>query len=325
MVLGQPLKPNIFKSCFIGLIIILIISGIYGGVSHIMWHREWRKSVISLDDIFDNGLEDTDRDGLLDQYEEMFGTDINISDSDGDGLLDGEEVLEEPYSDPTKKDSDEDGTPDNLDDTPLGGLNDAMGDDTGSEEEFDDDFERLKNSFENLSNIEMKEPHRVYRFKGITDSIWASAYIFLLGIPLFCYFIVFNNRRKNRGLNIRPLGLGGTYFTSLLILFLNGIEVDFFFYLLVREVPMGYFGIFIIVPILYFIMIILAIPIIILSRKERKIIDIFLKYPRERYRISQLSRRTNLSKKRVVKILGTLIKRNWILGKIDNDTFILDS
>jgi hypothetical protein len=37
-------------------------------------------------------LTDTDNDGLYDDEEEKYGTDINNSDSDGDGYSDGDEV-----------------------------------------------------------------------------------------------------------------------------------------------------------------------------------------------------------------------------------------
>lgn len=73
---------------------------------------------------------DADRDGIPDRAEENYGTDPDDEDSDGDGLTDGQEVfgwltnlgsppcnsgdLVQVYSDPLSSDSDNDGTPDNV-------------------------------------------------------------------------------------------------------------------------------------------------------------------------------------------------------------------
>ena len=97
---------------------------------------------IKLPGIGDMNLKDTDEDGLLDQFEEMFGTDMNKSDTDDDGLTDYQEVIDPPngkYSDPTKKDSDGDGTPDKQDGTPWGGLNEQMGNEDKGDDDDDDD------------------------------------------------------------------------------------------------------------------------------------------------------------------------------------------
>lgn len=57
------------------------------------------------------GPEDTDRDGLTDDYEDKIGTDPNNPDTDGDGLKDGEEV--NAYkTDPLNPDTDGDGLKD---------------------------------------------------------------------------------------------------------------------------------------------------------------------------------------------------------------------
>jgi len=66
-------------------------------------------------------LEDTDKDGLPDIYEEKFGTDISKPDTDGDGLTDYQEVyLTE--TDPLKVDTDTNGINDGDEDTDKDGL-----------------------------------------------------------------------------------------------------------------------------------------------------------------------------------------------------------
>jgi hypothetical protein len=44
--------------------------------------------------------QDSDRDGLIDGFEHIIGTDVNLRDSDDDGQTDGAEIARYPYSDP---------------------------------------------------------------------------------------------------------------------------------------------------------------------------------------------------------------------------------
>ncbi len=142
-------------------------------------------------------LKDSDEDGLMDQFEEMFGTDMNISDSDGDGLLDGEEVLEMPYSDPMKKDSDDDGINDKDDDTPLGGLNDGQekddgGDDDDGDNEKDmtemiDTVNEMNDKMAMLTNTTVKAENGIYVTTG------TSVFMVIMGI----FFKIDRRRRIN--------------------------------------------------------------------------------------------------------------------------------
>ena len=141
-------------------------------------------------------LKYSDEDGLMDQFEEMFGTDMNISDSDGDGLLDGEEVLEMPYSDPTKIDSDEDGINDKDDDTPLGGLNEGQekdedGDDDGGDEEdmgeMIDKVNEMNGMMNMLTNTTVKAENGIYITTG------SGVFMVIMGI----FFKIDRRRRIN--------------------------------------------------------------------------------------------------------------------------------
>ena len=155
---------------------------------------------IKLPGIGDMNLEDSDDDGLLDEFEEMFGTDVNNSDSDDDGLKDGEEVLEKPYSDPTKKDSDGDGTPDKQDDTPLGGMNDQMEDDDKGDDddggdgkdmvEMIDQVNELNEKMGMITNTTVKAESGVYITTG------SCVFIVIIGILLKI------DRRKRKNLMI---------------------------------------------------------------------------------------------------------------------------
>ena len=156
---------------------------------------------IKLPGIGELDLNDTDEDGLLDQFEEMFGTDMNISDTDGDGLTDGEEVLDPPngkYSDPTKMDSDGDGIPDKQDDTPLGGMNEQMGnedkgDDDGEGEdigEMIDQVNELNEKIGMVTNTTVKAESGVYITTG------SCVFMVIIGILLKI------DRRKRKNLMI---------------------------------------------------------------------------------------------------------------------------
>lgn len=57
---------------------------------------------------------DLDADGLYDQVEDKFGANPAMADTDGDTLLDGAEVFEY-LTDPSNRDTDDDGIDDNLD------------------------------------------------------------------------------------------------------------------------------------------------------------------------------------------------------------------
>ena len=69
----------------------------------------------------EDGFKDTDGDGLADELEIFFETDVNNTDTDGDGLSDYEEVYE-TSTDPTLADSDEDGISDADEDEDEDGL-----------------------------------------------------------------------------------------------------------------------------------------------------------------------------------------------------------
>ena len=74
---------------------------------------------------FEQGTgKDTDQDGLADEIEMRLGTDINYMDTDKDGLPDGYEV-HILKTNPTKKDTDENGVLDSKEDFDEDGLNNA--------------------------------------------------------------------------------------------------------------------------------------------------------------------------------------------------------
>ncbi|MES2642121.1 MAG: MYXO-CTERM sorting domain-containing protein [Myxococcota bacterium] len=96
-------------------------------------------------------VEDADRDGLTDMYEEMVGTDPNDDDTDDDGLVDGIEVWGLTGTDPRLSDSDVDGLLDGEEDSdhdgamdggethPLVADSDGGGVDDGTEARFGTD------------------------------------------------------------------------------------------------------------------------------------------------------------------------------------------
>ena len=60
-----------------------------------------------------SNIKDTDKDGLTDDFEKLFGTDPNSADTDKDGLSDAFEVATS-HTDPLSADTDKDGLTDNL-------------------------------------------------------------------------------------------------------------------------------------------------------------------------------------------------------------------
>lgn len=147
-------------------------------------------------------MKDTDEDRLLDQFEEMFGTDINNPDTDGDGLLDGDEVLDKPFSDPTLKDSDLDGIPDNEDRTPLGGMNEEMEGEEGNGsvdedqqniEDMLDTVNEFNDKMKMLTNTTVKAETGVYVTTGI------CVYIVIIGIIL----TIDRKKRKNLAIELK--------------------------------------------------------------------------------------------------------------------------
>jgi hypothetical protein len=60
-----------------------------------------------------SNIKDTDHDGLTDDFEKLFGTDINAVDSDDDGLSDAYETATS-HTDPLSADTDKDGLTDNV-------------------------------------------------------------------------------------------------------------------------------------------------------------------------------------------------------------------
>jgi len=58
-----------------------------------------------------SNIRDTDNDGLTDDFEKLFGTDVNASDSDNDGLSDAYETATS-HTDPLSADTDKDGLTD---------------------------------------------------------------------------------------------------------------------------------------------------------------------------------------------------------------------
>ena len=60
-----------------------------------------------------SNIRDTDHDGLTDDFEKLFGTDVNAADSDGDGLSDAYETATS-HTDPLSADTDKDGLTDSV-------------------------------------------------------------------------------------------------------------------------------------------------------------------------------------------------------------------
>lgn len=132
-------------------------------------------------------LEDRDEDGLLDQFEDMFGTDVDNNDTDGDGISDGDEVFKMPYSDPTNPDSDGDGINDKDDDTPLGGLNDGLNDLEGDGNETEDNMENddMFNTIDTLNEqMSLLTNTTVRAERGAYITTGTSVYVIIVGIIL---------------------------------------------------------------------------------------------------------------------------------------------
>ncbi len=142
---------------------------------------------------------DTDQDGLYDMFESTFGTDPERPDTDGDGLSDGAEVLEQPYSDPTKRDSDLDGIPDNQDNSPLGGLNEPgggsnnSGADNNSSTGMDETEDMLEQINEINERMNMLTNTTVNAESGAYITTGASIYLIIMGVLLK----VDKRKRKN--------------------------------------------------------------------------------------------------------------------------------
>jgi hypothetical protein len=60
-----------------------------------------------------SNIKDTDKDGLTDQFEDLFGTDVNAADTDKDGLSDTFETATS-HTDPLSVDTDKDGLTDDV-------------------------------------------------------------------------------------------------------------------------------------------------------------------------------------------------------------------
>jgi hypothetical protein len=60
-----------------------------------------------------SNIADTDKDGLTDDFEKLFGTDINVADTDKDGLSDSFETAT-AHTDPLSADTDKDGLTDSV-------------------------------------------------------------------------------------------------------------------------------------------------------------------------------------------------------------------
>ena len=98
--------------------------------------------------VYSSELLDTDKDGLLDIYEEMLGSDKNVSDTDKDGLTDYEEVYL-TSTDPTKFDSVTDGVSDADIDNDNDGLTNKKEIELKTEPNSDDtDGDKLKDGDE---------------------------------------------------------------------------------------------------------------------------------------------------------------------------------
>ena len=125
------------------------INGVYSPVATI-------DVLESGDVIIQDGVIDTDSDGLTENTEAALGTDDTKSDSDDDGLTDSEEDLNrdgqisETETDPTDDDTDEDGTKDGEDAFPLDATEDTDtdGDRTGDNTDTDKDGDGLSDQEE---------------------------------------------------------------------------------------------------------------------------------------------------------------------------------
>jgi hypothetical protein len=189
-IVGRPtvfIGSTLFVTAGTYLILVILMGSLFQGV------MPGKMKIPGLGEL---DLKDSDEDGLMDQFEDMFGTDMNIPDSDGDGLLDGEEVLEMPYSDPMNYDSDNDSINDKDDDTPLGGQNKGLegngsgDDDEGNPEDMGEMFDKvneMNDKMSMLTNTTVKAENGVYVTTG------TSVFVVIMGI----FFKIDRRRRIN--------------------------------------------------------------------------------------------------------------------------------
>jgi hypothetical protein len=100
-----------------------------------------------------SNIADTDKDGLTDDFEKLFGTDINAADTDKDGLSDSFETATS-HTDPLSKDTDKDGLTDDIErargtDAGLAAVPDAVRQaGFGGLDNLDSDSDGLSDAFE---------------------------------------------------------------------------------------------------------------------------------------------------------------------------------
>ena len=158
-----------------------------------------------------------------------------------------------------------------------------------------------------------------FQYGGLGSFFWGFFFIVSIMFPLFLYWLLFQRKRRRRGIQITINGYGGIYFIILLVFSLALICFDAFIYVLQNDIDQTWrIGISITN---LCSMIIFGIPFGIAARRERKIIDVFVNELKWDYDLSKVSKRKHLSLTYVKKIIKKMMLRGWISGKFKDSIY----
>ena len=158
-----------------------------------------------------------------------------------------------------------------------------------------------------------------FSYWGLGQFYWGLFFIISIMFPPMIYWLIFQNKRKKMGITTITDGCGGTYLILLLFSDLLLICADAVMYALVHE-PGQIWRILISLTGLC-VMVILGIPFALKAKKERSILNYLSKELKWKNDLKKISNITNISDERVNKIISKFIKRKWIYGTLQENTF----
>ena len=155
---------------------------------------------------------------------------------------------------------------------------------------------------------------------NIQKYVWEALFIFIISFPLLIIYSVYHVRRRKKGLEIRPLGIGGWYFISCITAATLVLALNIFLSGFSDTIGRGWK--LILCTLIYILSIVLLIlPFGIPAGGERRIVDYFMNNLKWEYYIVHIKWDTHISKKRIKKYIRKCLKKGWMSGKVDNDLF----
>ena len=155
---------------------------------------------------------------------------------------------------------------------------------------------------------------------NIQKYVWESLFVFILSLPIFIIYSVYHIRRKKKGLDVLPLGIGGWFFITGIFIGAFILALNIFLSGFPGAIGRGWK--LIICTLIYVLSIVLLIiPFGIPAGRERRVVGYFINNLKWEYYIAHIKWDTHLSKKRIKKYIGKCLKKGWMSGKVDNDIF----